>query len=219
MARLPYSPSGHVPRGLGAVAGVLLGARGHAERLRAVFYQSPVPMVMVDDGRRYVEVNRPARLMARLSLDEMRRSTIDDLTPPDELPIMKAVWVRLLDAGSVAGPREVTGRNGGPLDIVYWGMANALPGLHLFAFAPVDWSEDELGVLEASSGPAHVPLTARERELLQLAAEGFSGPTIAERLVLSPATVKTHFGNIYEKLGVSGRPGAVAKGMRLGLIY
>jgi ATP/maltotriose-dependent transcriptional regulator MalT len=209
-----------VPRSLGAAAEILLGARGHAERLRAVFYQSPIPMVMVDERRRYVEVNRPARLMARLSLAEMRRSTIDDLTPPDQLPIMEAVWARLLDTGSVAGPREITGRNGGPLDIVYWGMANALPGLHLFAFAPADWSEDELAVLDDESAqPALRPLTPRERELLQLAAEGVSGPTIAERLVLSPATVKTHFSNIYEKLDVPGRPAAVAKGMRLGLIY
>jgi DNA-binding CsgD family transcriptional regulator len=218
MTRPPYSPSRHLPQGLGATAEILVGARGHAERLRVVFDRSPIPMVMVDDGRRYVEVNRPARLMARLSLAEMRRSTIDDLTPSDELPIMEAIWARLLDAGCVAGPREITGRHGGPLEIVYWGMANALPGLHLFAFAPVDWFEDELDVLDASADPPLVPLTPREREVLQLAAAGLSGPSIAERLVISPSTVKTHFSNIYEKLGVSGRPAAVARGMRLGLI-
>jgi DNA-binding CsgD family transcriptional regulator len=175
-------------------------------------------MVMVDDGRRYVEVNRPARLMARLSLAEMRRSTIDDLTPPDEIPIMEAVWAQLLETGCVAGPREIIGRHGGPLEIVYWGMANALPGLHLFAFAPFDWFEDELDVPDASADPPLVPLTPREREVLQLAAAGLPGPSIAERLVVSPSTVKTHFSNIYEKLGVSGRPAAVARGMRLGLI-
>ena len=218
MARLPYSTSGHLPRGLGATAESVLGARGHADRLRAVFEPSPIPMVMVDDGRRYVEVNRPARVMARLSLDEMRRSTIDDLTPPDELPTMEAIWARLLDTGCVAGPREITGRHGDPLEIVYWGMANALPGLHLFAFAPVDWFEEELDVLDASAGPPLAPLTPREREVLQLAAEGLSGPSMAERLGVSPSTVKTHFSNIYEKLGVSGRPAAVGLGMRLGLI-
>jgi DNA-binding CsgD family transcriptional regulator len=62
------------------------------------------------------------------------------------------------------------------------------------------------------------PLTARERELLQLAADGLSGPQIARRLNLSPATVKTHFENIYAKYAVGDRVAAVAKAMRAGLI-
>jgi two-component system nitrate/nitrite response regulator NarL len=37
-------------------------------------------------------------------------------------------------------------------------------------------------------------------------------------LVLSPATVKTHFEHAYEKLEVSDRASAVAKALRLGLI-
>lgn len=62
------------------------------------------------------------------------------------------------------------------------------------------------------------PLSARELEVLHLAAEGLSGPAIAERLVLSPSTVKTHFEHIYDKLGVGDRGGAVAQALRVGLI-
>lgn len=62
-------------------------------------------------------------------------------------------------------------------------------------------------------------LTQRELEILQLAADGTSGPAIAERLVVSPATVKTHFEHIYEKLGVGDRAAAVAHGLRIGLIH
>jgi PAS domain S-box-containing protein len=61
-------------------------------------------------------------------------------------------------------------------------------------------------------------LTPRELEVLQHAARGKSGPEIAETLVLSPATVKTHFENIYRKLGVSDRATAVAHALRLGFI-
>jgi DNA-binding CsgD family transcriptional regulator len=61
-------------------------------------------------------------------------------------------------------------------------------------------------------------LTARELEILQLAADGMSGPQIAEHLVLSPGTIKTHFQHIYAKCGVSDRAGAVATALRRGLI-
>jgi DNA-binding CsgD family transcriptional regulator len=61
-------------------------------------------------------------------------------------------------------------------------------------------------------------LTPREIEVLQLAAYGSSAPQIAEALVVSRNTVKTHMGNIYAKLEVNDRAAAVAQAMRLGLI-
>jgi PAS domain S-box-containing protein len=63
------------------------------------------------------------------------------------------------------------------------------------------------------------PLTDREIEVLRLAAEGNSGPQIAERLFVSASTIKTHFDNTYEKLGVSDRAAAVAQALRTGLIH
>ncbi len=61
-------------------------------------------------------------------------------------------------------------------------------------------------------------LSAREYEVLRLVAEGLSAPQIAERLVLSSHTVKTHMRNLYEKLGVTDRAEAVAVAMRRGLL-
>jgi two-component system, NarL family, nitrate/nitrite response regulator NarL len=61
-------------------------------------------------------------------------------------------------------------------------------------------------------------LTAREREVLQLMAEGRSAPEMAEQLFLSPATVRTHIQTLYEKLEVSDRAAAVATAMRIGLL-
>jgi PAS domain S-box-containing protein len=208
-----------VPRSVGAAAEAVLSSRGEAQKLKRLFDRSPVPMVMIDGERRYVEVNRPARLAFRLSLAEMRGYTVDDLTPPQDLPILEDSWARLLDTGCVAGPYEVAAPDGSRFDIVYYGLANALPGLHLGAFAPAGWPDDELSLLEEDSlTQAFAPLTPREREVLQLAAEGLSGPNIAERLFVSPGTVKTHFKHIYEKLGVRDRAAAVARGLRLGFI-
>jgi PAS domain S-box-containing protein len=78
----------------------------------------------------------------------------------------------------------------------------------------------ELGqFLDRRRGELQAPLlTRRELELLQLGARGMSGPEIAKLLFISQATVKTHFENMYAKLGVSDRASAVATALRLGLI-
>ena len=61
-------------------------------------------------------------------------------------------------------------------------------------------------------------LSDREREILNLIAEGLSAPEIGAQLHLSPATVKTHLQSLYDKLGVSERAAAVAEAMRRGLL-
>ena len=62
------------------------------------------------------------------------------------------------------------------------------------------------------------PLTRREVEVLQLAANGLTTHEIALQLVVEPATVKTHFDHIYGKLGVANRTAAVAYALRRGVI-
>jgi DNA-binding CsgD family transcriptional regulator len=206
--------SREVPRSVGAAVEAVLDARGDSQKLKRIFQHSNVPMVMVDRSRRYVEVNRPARLWFRLSLDELRTFAIGDLTPAPRGGDMDRAWARLLAVGSVAGRYPVYGSDGSRIEVVYCGVADILPGLHLIAFMPAD----ELPVIEEDRPDASASLTPREIEVLALAAGGYSGPELAQRLVLSPATVNTHFKNIYEKLDVRTRAAAVAKAMRLGTI-
>jgi DNA-binding CsgD family transcriptional regulator len=61
-------------------------------------------------------------------------------------------------------------------------------------------------------------LTPRELDVLRLAAEGHTRPEIAKSLGIGPATVKTHFEHIFEKLDVPDRAAAVAEALRNGLI-
>lgn len=65
--------------------------------------------------------------------------------------------------------------------------------------------------------PAEV-LTDRERDVLKLLTEGLSNNEIAERLIISPSTVKYHIGNIYTKLGVDSRVAAVSIAIQRQLI-
>lgn len=61
-------------------------------------------------------------------------------------------------------------------------------------------------------------LTARERQVLTLVADGGTNREIARELRLSPKTVNRHVENIFDKLGVSSRAAAVAKGLQTGSI-
>ncbi len=61
------------------------------------------------------------------------------------------------------------------------------------------------------SPSAFPQLTEREREVLALLGQGYTNAAIAERLVLSPKTVRNHVSQIFGKLQVTGRAEAIAR--------
>ena len=95
-------------------------------------------------------------------------------------------------------------------------------------FVSKDWSADEVAMAvrmvgrgmtvfgRQEEGP-RTPLSAREREVLALISSGATNREIAERLYLSPHTVKEHASSLYRKLGVKNRAEAARRAERLGL--
>lgn len=97
-------------------------------------------------------------------------------------------------------------------------MANAIRSA---AVGRLTLSPEASEALSESSGYPMFPaedLTDRERDVLKLLTEGLSNNEIAERLIISPSTVKYHIGNIYTKLGVDSRVAAVSKAIQRQLI-
>jgi two-component system response regulator DesR len=95
-------------------------------------------------------------------------------------------------------------------------------------FVSKDWSADEVAMAVRMVGKGmtvfgrqeeapSTPLSAREREVLTLIASGATNREIAERLYLSPHTVKEHASSLYRKLGVKNRAEAARRAERLGL--
>ncbi len=120
-------------------------------------------------------------------------------------------YVRIfIDEGSIMGQllHEAASRS----------MMPEYAGRLLAAFPdskPTSYSDDE------TAEPLHEivePLSERELEVLHLIAEGLSNREIAQRLFISPNTVKGHSSNIFGKLGVNSRTQAAARARLLGLI-
>jgi DNA-binding NarL/FixJ family response regulator len=123
--------------------------------------------------------------------------------------------------------------------------AARLSGLPVWGVLPQDASAEELsaalhalaeglwagspaliqGLLERHSLPVMEeteqvvdPLTERERQVLQLTAQGLANKQIAAELDISENTVKFHLSSLYAKLGVTSRTEAVRAGVRRGWV-
>lgn len=71
---------------------------------------------------------------------------------------------------------------------------------------------------EAAVVDSYDSLTTREREVLQLAAEGLTNTEIAERLFISPRTAETHRANLMKKLNLSNHTELIRYAIRRGVL-
>jgi non-specific serine/threonine protein kinase len=86
-----------------------------------------------------------------------------------------------------------------------------------------DTAQPDEARLPAETAPPRPPaglfqLTARERDVLRLVAQGLTDSQVAAELVLSPRTVQSHLSTIYSKLGVATRTAAVRIALDRGLV-
>ena len=85
--------------------------------------------------------------------------------------------------------------------------------------APDSFTASALGAaLQRRLAPDGVRLTEREREVLELLADGLTTSSIARRLFVSESTAKGHLAKLFEKLDATNRTQAVMNAVRLGLI-
>jgi PAS domain S-box-containing protein len=180
--------------------------------LRTLWVRSYDAVAVVDGQRRYRHVNPAAEELLASSARSILAKRIDDFTPPGRLEALKKLWWRLERSGGVEGPYEMLGADGIARQIEFRAMREY--GERDYVIVAREVTAARRGTV-AGTRPR---LTPREQEVLQLAADGGSTRTIAEVLVISPTTVKTHLEHVYDKLGVRDRGAAVAEGLRNGLI-
>jgi DNA-binding NarL/FixJ family response regulator len=144
-------------------------------------------------------------------------------------PDIRILMVTMLEDDSVfaamrAGARGYVVKGAEPAEVlrairaVADGEAIFSPGIaerliHYFATPPVAASVST----RLTEAPVFPDLTEREREVLELIAQGLTNSAIAERLVLSPKTVRNYITEIFSKLQVADRAQAIIRARNAGL--
>jgi PAS domain S-box-containing protein len=210
-----------------------------AARLRLAFDRVRNPMLIVDDRRRCVTANAPACALLGIEPQEVPWRRIDDFAPAEDRKWLDEQWEAFLAHGAIEGWYHLPLPTGRTVPVEFSATANVLPGRHLSVvmpssgIAPPADPQGEAGgehgrmvMLRREAGwtrilardPDQLPLTGREREVLGLVAGGLRGGEIAQHLVLSPETIKSHVQNAMMKLGAHTRAHAVAIALRTGQI-
>lgn len=172
-----------------------------------------------EDGERAVAL--AAELVPDVVLMDLRMPRLDGVGAVRELaaknlPVRVVVLTTFADDASIgealrAGAAGYLTKDAGRQEIVAAVQAAAAGGM------PLDTriaSRVVAGLPDAQAPDVRErfpELTAREAEVLELIVAGRTNPEIARELFLGVATVKTHIGAIFAKLGVTDRRGAIAR--------
>jgi len=198
-----------------------------AVRLQVAFERSRHPMLIADDRRRWVTGNTAACELLGIAREEVPWRTMDDFTPPGERKKLEEQWKAFLASGGAEGWYQLYVPDRGPMPVEFSATANVLPARHLSVFIPPDQaSAEQASALPheatwapvVTEGGGRLQLSEREREVMTLVASGLQSGDIAERLFLSPETVKSHVHNALGKLGAHTRAHAVAIALMTGQI-
>ena len=190
----------------------LLDGSDH-ELISCFMDRAPVALSIAVDERRLVGVNGRWVELFGYSADHALGMRIDDLLAPESRPGIALRWSDLIAAGAATARVGVLRADGSRIDIRYLALAYVMPGRHIAAFLPQDAQ-----MARPTRARRAGMLTVREQESLRLVAMGMTTAAAAERLGISPETVRTHVRNAMNKLGARTRAQAIAIAMRDGEI-
>jgi DNA-binding CsgD family transcriptional regulator len=181
----------------------------------------PVPTLHFSEGSLAGRVVRLDRDVATLGRREDNPYVIPDpRVSRVHAEIRKeASAVILTDLGSSAGTKVNDERIEGPRVIRHGDRISFGPVTASFEDpAAAAHAEDATMVFEAPKVEAGPHLSPRQQQVLELMAEGMTNSEIGDQLGVTERTVKAYAQELYDKLGVRNRAGAVAEAAKLGLL-
>lgn len=183
--------------------------------IAALQSRSEAAIFLLDDDGVLVDVNDAACALLQMQRQEVIGLSYDKFRGRDYGPER---FRQLLDAGAISGRSALARPDGSELDCVISASANVAPGSHLVVMTPEKgamWRKwTEAGPAARDCGA----LTDRERQVMTLLALGETCGSIAERLTLSPETVRNHSRSARLRLGARSRSHAIALALEMGEI-
>ena len=173
--------------------------------LQAAFDALPSAIVVFDRHRRYTHANAQACHIMGAPVGQIVGRRVGEFTSKENQGSLERLLNDLSTRGESSGVHHVRGLSGKNRVIRYRARSEFLPGMHILV-------SEELR-------PPGRRLSPREVEIMTLMARGLNGTKIAEELVVSRETVRTHIRNAMEKLQARTRPHAIALATASGEIH
>ena len=192
----------------GRVVGQTPAGTGWERLFWLLFEKTTNPIIVVDEARKVVEINDAALTLFDRSRGEMIGIPIYELLKPSELGKSAAGWEELMSVGEYQGTRIFVRPDGTEITLALAGRIAMLGRRRLAVYVTI--RQKDSWAISPPRRPSQEQLTPREREIVTLIAMGQGTMDIAEELVISPETVRTHVRNAMGKLGVHTRAELVA---------
>jgi PAS domain S-box-containing protein len=173
-----------------------------------VFERSTNAIALLDEQRVYLEVNAAFCELLGASREEIVGTQADRFVAPEELSTLDREWRRLWESRDWVRERTLVRADGSRIHGQYAARTGEIGGREI---AVVVWICGKPLEEAEEQEPAQLgELTPREREVLSLVAFGQTSAQIAEQLVISTETVRTHVRNAMAKTGARTRAQLVA---------
>jgi DNA-binding NarL/FixJ family response regulator len=167
-------------------------------------------MALLDARKRVVvEVNEALAALGGMAIEDARGMKLDDIVDVARLRAPRLSWDMLKGEDDYLGETAITSAAGGHLRLHYAARGTVVDSRQLILVVISEVERDEPRV----EGRPSAPLTAREREIVNLVALGLTSREISERLHVSNETVRRHVHNAMGKLGARTRAQLVAIAM------
>jgi PAS domain S-box-containing protein len=184
------------------------GGTGWERLFRLVFERTANPVALLDEQRRIVDLNEPAAELLGGTREGLIGRSLRDSVKPSELERSDAEWEEFLRTGEYSGTRDLVRPDGSEVAVDFAARLGNIDGERIAIFVAMARGEPETPPI--AGGEGGMALTDREREVVTLIAMGLDTGDIAERLHISPETVRTHVRNAMGKLDVHTRAQLVA---------
>jgi PAS domain S-box-containing protein len=172
----------------------------------SVFDGSKNPIALSDEHRVYLAANPAMCEFFGAPKEDLVGRPLDRSLAPQERPRLDADWAELWRRNDWHGVRDAVRADGSRMHVEVAARTAKIAGRSVAIVVYLVAEREGEPARSVRSGE----LTPREREVVSLLALGLTSGEIAERLVLSPATARTHVQNAMTKAGAKTRAQLVA---------